>query len=151
MNISMLIMSQEEKMDNPIGYVIKELQAVLRARMDRALKTCGLTTPQYASLYSLERNPGISNAELARKCFVTPQTMIRIVANLEAAGLIARSPHPTHGRILHTTLTARGRKLFATCHESAMEIENQMLQPLSTQERKQLRELLRRCTQSLAG
>jgi DNA-binding MarR family transcriptional regulator len=55
-------------MDDRIG---KRVQAGLRSGMDRALETKGLTTPQYAALSALERESGLSNAELARRSFVT--------------------------------------------------------------------------------
>jgi len=65
-----------------------------------ALRGLGITTPQYAALTFLDESPGLSSAQLARRAFVTPQTMNRMVANLEAAGLIARGPHPELGRVL---------------------------------------------------
>ena len=51
---------------------------------------------------------GASNAELARRAFVTPQTMQAILAALERSGFIARTPHPEHGRVQNTELTASG-------------------------------------------
>ena len=59
--------------------------------MDRALVELNLTTPQYSVLSELHEFPGLSNADLARKSFVTPQTMNLIVQNLEARELIGRS------------------------------------------------------------
>jgi DNA-binding MarR family transcriptional regulator len=73
------------------------------------LREIGLTTPQYAVLAFLKVEPGASNAALARRAFVTPQTMQAILVTLERAGFIARTPHPEHGRVQTTELTARGR------------------------------------------
>jgi DNA-binding MarR family transcriptional regulator len=61
-------------LDDRIGYLLKRVQAGLRAEMDEALEAKRLTTPQYAVLSALEREPGISNADLARRSFVTPHT-----------------------------------------------------------------------------
>ena len=69
-----------------------------------------LVTASNAVLNFLEIEPGASNAELARRAFVTPQTMQAILVSLERAGLISRTPHPEHGRIQMTKLTAKGRK-----------------------------------------
>ena len=138
-------------MEDRIGYVIKQVQAALRAHMDKALDEQGITMPQYVALSALEQNSGLSNAELARLSFVTPQTMIRIVANLEALKLIKREPHPTHGRILQTTLTPKGRKLVAACHEGATAVEDRMLRTFTQRERRQFLEMLRSCARSLAG
>lgn len=92
-----------------IGFSLKLAQQALRTHMDTALQQIGLTTPQYAVLTFLEVEPGASNAELARRAFVTPQTMQGILVSLERAGFVKRTPHPEHGRIQTTELTASGR------------------------------------------
>lgn len=135
--------------DEPIGYVLKRVQSALRAGMDDALGEVEVTTPQYAALSMLEAEPGLSNAQLARRCFVTPQTMIRIVAGLEADQLIAREPHPSHGRVLAAKLTEEGHRVVTSCHTRVNAIEAQMLQGLDRCEREQLHELLVRCAEAL--
>jgi DNA-binding MarR family transcriptional regulator len=92
-----------------IGFALKQAQHALRTRLDSGLREIGLTTPQYAVLAFLKVEAGASNAALARRAFVTPQTMQAILVALERAGLIARTPHPEHGRVQMTELTARGR------------------------------------------
>jgi len=54
---------------------------------------------------TLTRTPGLLNAELARQSFMTPQSMIEALSLLEAAGLIARRPTPSGGRVLQAVLT----------------------------------------------
>ena len=136
-------------MDDRIGYMLKRVQAGLRGRMDEALGPQGLTGPQYAVLSALERAPGLSNAELARRAFVTPQTMVRIVEHLEGSGLLVRHAHPSHGRLLPASLTRRGERLVAAGHAGVAEVEGQMLAGLAEEERRQLLDLLLRCAVSL--
>ena len=136
-------------MDPRAGYALKRLQVALRTRMDDVLSHEGLTTPQYSALSALEQEAGLSNAELARRSFVTPQTMIRILDLLEAAGLLARVAHPTHGRVLQVVLTEAGQARVAACHAGVNAVEAQMLGPLSTAERVQLNDLLGRCAEAL--
>lgn len=93
---------------NQLGYLVKRLQQALRNAMDQGLADVDLTTAQYAVLYNLEQHPKASNAELARLCFVTPQTMIRIVAGLERRRLLRRAPSPTHAAVLQAHLTRPG-------------------------------------------
>ena len=96
-----------------IGFALKLAQQALRTHMDAALQQIGLTTPQYAVLNFLQAEPGASNAELARRSFVTPQTMQGIVVALERLGFVARAPHASHGRVQTTELTDRGRDVLA--------------------------------------
>lgn len=98
-------------LDDPyatIGFALKQAQQALRSHLDTALRDIGLTTPQYAVLTFLKEEAGASNAALARRAFVTPQTMQAILVGLERAGLIARSAHPEHGRVQQTVLTLAG-------------------------------------------
>src|SRR5215470_9172611 len=96
----------------PIGYLLKTAQQSLRTAMDATLRDLDVTTPQYAVLTFLQDSPGLSSAQLARRAFVTPQTMNRIVANLEAAELIERQPHPELDRAQEARLSKRGRRLL---------------------------------------
>jgi DNA-binding MarR family transcriptional regulator len=102
-------------MDDPfatIGFALKMAQQALRTHMDAALQRIGLTTPQYAVLNFLKIEPGASNAELARRAFVTPQTMQAILVALERSAFVVRAPHPDHGRVQTTELTDRGREVL---------------------------------------
>lgn len=138
-------------MEDRLGYELKRAQQALRTAMDKGLERHGLTTAQYAALAMLEDASGISSAELARRCFVTPQTMNVIVAGLERRGLLERRAHPVHGRILETTLTGDGAALLELAHEQVRAIEAQMSAQLSTTERRQLFDLLGRCTRALGA
>jgi DNA-binding MarR family transcriptional regulator len=83
--------------------------------MDGTLKELNVTAPQYAALSVLAEEPGLSNAALARRSFVTPQTMNQIMVRLEAAGLVERRAHPEHGRVLQAYLTKRRGTSRAVC------------------------------------
>ncbi|PYE84912.1 DNA-binding MarR family transcriptional regulator [Pseudoroseicyclus aestuarii] len=106
-----------------LGYAIKRAQQALRLRMDRQLKELGLTAPQYNVLCSLDAEPGASNARLARRAFVTPQTMQSMLVKLERAGLIERSPDAEHGRIQRTQLTEAGQDTLTKAHRCVHETE----------------------------
>lgn len=136
-------------LENSVGYAMKRAQHALRLRMDEALKEVGLTTPQYAALSVLEETPGLSGAALARRSFVTPQTMNAIVAKLEKSGLIGRSPHPEHGRVLRAYLTDEGRELVSGAHDVVEAVEEFMLEGLSREDRARLAETLNGCAEAL--
>ena len=96
--------------DGHSGYLLRQAWHAFRTAMEIALRPHNLTSPQYAVLSVLARSPGASNADLARACNTTPQAMNGVLATLEREGLVARHPHPTHGRILQVTLTAEGER-----------------------------------------
>ncbi|MFB9949426.1 MarR family winged helix-turn-helix transcriptional regulator [Rhizobium puerariae] len=107
-----------------LGYALKRAQQALRGHLDTKLRNIGLTTPQYSVLAGLEFSEGLSGAELARRAFVTPQTMQAIIATLERDGLVKRMAHPVHGRVLTTELTPDGRSALRAAHEIVANAES---------------------------
>jgi DNA-binding MarR family transcriptional regulator len=138
-------------LDRRIGYRLKVAEHAQRRLMDVALSEHGLTVPQYAALSILADHPGASNAELARRSFVTPQTMTDILRALHRDGLVTRAPHPAHGRILQYTIAAAGERARRRADASVMEIERRMLAGLSANDHRALHELLGRCIDALRG
>lgn len=138
-------------LDEGIGYELKRVQQTLRHAMDAKVREIGLTTPQYAALSVLEREEELSGAELARRCFVTPQTMSQILSGLESAGLVERRSHPTHGRVVQARLTQPGEEILSMAHERVSKVEERMLSRLSRDERGFLLSALRSCTAALGS
>ena len=96
-----------------LGVALKEAQAVLHQRMDEELRPLGLTVPQFASLQALQDTPGITGSELARRAFVTRQSMNVLLQGLERRGLIERSDVPGPRRERATTVTPDAEALLA--------------------------------------
>ena len=136
-------------MDRP-GYLLKRAQAALHAGMAGALREHGATLSQYAVLTALDEEPGLSNAGLARRAFVTPQTMNQVLLELEQKGWVTRHPHPGHARILQAELSESGRTALRGCHRSAGVVEEQMLAPLTLSDREQFAAALRACIEALS-
>lgn len=131
------------------GYLVKQLQQALRARMDDALRALDLSTAQYAVLSAIEEQPRSSGADLARRCFITPQSVNALLAGLEKRALIERTASKTHGRIIETALTKTGRARLMRAHDVVTGIEARMLEDLDKSERRQLTALLARAIESL--
>jgi DNA-binding MarR family transcriptional regulator len=132
-----------------IGYHLKHMHQVYCATVDATLRDLGLTTAQYAALGALEAAPGISNAGLARACFVTPQTMNEIVQSLHASGLMQRAAHPIHGRILQLDLTPLGRTRLRQAHQLIEIVEERMVAGLVQEDRQQFVRWLQQCSVAL--
>ena len=138
----------ENTSDRP-GYLIKRAQAALNAQMTRALHRHGVTLAQFAALTALAEEPGLSNAELARRAFITPQSMNENLRELEQRTWVTRSHHPTHGRIRQTELTEQGRTTLQACDATVTLIEQRMLAELDPGQRRQLATALRTCIAAL--
>lgn len=131
------------------GFLIKQAQAALHAEMARALAAHDATVSQYAVLSALEQESGLSNAQLARRAFITPQSMSETLRELEQRGWVARRRHPDHGRILQTELTEQGHDVLRRCEAAVTVIEERMLADLDPAQRRDLAAALRACVTAL--
>ncbi|MGH3272807.1 MAG: MarR family transcriptional regulator [Streptosporangiaceae bacterium] len=90
---------------------VSRLARRLRAeRIARGLAT-ELSGTQLGALWALERHDAMTPGELAEHEKVQPPSMTRVIAALEARGLVTRSPHPTDGRQVRLEVTDQGRDL----------------------------------------
>jgi DNA-binding MarR family transcriptional regulator len=122
-----------------ISYAVARLERAIRQSINRRVKPYGLTTLQYTTLSVLGTREGLSNAQLARRSYMTPQSMNEVIDALEQKGLIERSPHPNHRRVYPATLTKEGRRVLAACDREVDALEQQMLAGLSTRQTAALR------------
>jgi DNA-binding MarR family transcriptional regulator len=131
------------------GYLIKLAQAALHAEMAHALQAHGATLAQYAVLAALAEEPGQSNADLARRAFITPQSMNENLRELERRAWIVRRQHPGHGRIQQAELTDSGRTIWQKCDTDVHAIEERMLAGLDVDQRRRLTQALQACVNAL--
>jgi DNA-binding MarR family transcriptional regulator len=106
-----------------VGFLLVQAWYALRSAMDAALRPHDLTPFQYGALSVLARDPGLSGADLARACNLTPQSINEVLPTLERKGLIERRPHPTHGRILQSKLTDDGRRRLEEANPAVRALE----------------------------
>lgn len=81
---------------------------------------------QYAALWNLSREAELTNAELARRSFVTAQSMIQVVKGLDRNGWITRRADPEHGRQLLSIITEAGLERTALASAVVEDLEAEM-------------------------
>ena len=95
------------------GYLIKRAQSVIHLALEEIVSRQGLGIPHYVVLTLLSESPGLPNTNLARKAFVTPQSMNEVLKQLEASGLVERQQSQSNARILNAHLTHTGQEKMA--------------------------------------
>ena len=84
-------------MEPRLSYLIGRLDRVLRRRLSAAVEPVGLTLPAYTALSVLRAQDGLSNAQLARRSLVTPQSMSEVLALLVDGATCGGAPSPATG------------------------------------------------------
>jgi DNA-binding MarR family transcriptional regulator len=140
-----------QDLDARLGTYVKMAEQAIIAEKSRALRDYDLSVAQYATLMALYYVPGQSAAQLARAAAVTPQTMANVLSKLEDKRLIDRVPSDVHSRVYVITLTAAGEALVLRADEDARGVEQRIRDEFASDERAQLRDLLRRVAIVLRG
>lgn len=124
--------------------LIKASERATQAAKARACARSGLTKAHFTALFHLNQEPGLSSAELARRCFVTPQAMGEVVSRLLASGLVDQQPSPSNRRALSLRLTPAGEQAFAASAQEMDRLDQHLRKALGERASKQLEDLLSR-------
>lgn len=91
-------------------FLLHDVARLLRVDADKRARAHGMTRAQWGILFWLDRQPGLSQKELAEILEVEPITVARLIDRLEARGMVERRPDPKDRRIwrLHLCPPAHG-------------------------------------------
>jgi len=98
---------KQKPIDNAVTEFAQSIAMLVRSA-HAAASTQELSWTEMGVLKRLARGGPATTADLARAQSMRPQSMRTIVAALEKVGMIERKPHPTDGRQVNLSLTAKG-------------------------------------------
>jgi DNA-binding MarR family transcriptional regulator len=144
-------LSLEKNRPSGICYLIGRLDHAVNRRIRDALTPLGLSVAQYTAMSFLESQAQISNAQLAERSLISPQSANEMIKLMEKKGWVERRPDPTHGRIVRLSLTPTGQSLLDQAHEYVARLETGMLNKLSAPQRNTLHQNLRQVLHALSA
>lgn len=124
---------------------MKRILIHFRLLMDDELRPQGVTTAQIQVLFAVRNAPGSSGAQLARSCYITPQTTQTLLKHLEKAGFIVRGKDPVNDRIVTARITPAGERLVQSVEKTVHGLQDGLWQGITDGELTQLNALLERC------
>jgi DNA-binding MarR family transcriptional regulator len=131
--------------------MMKRILIHFRSQMDEKLRPQGVTTAQLQILKVIREEPRGSGAQLARVCYVTPQSAQALLKSLENGGWITRTKDPENERILIAQLTPSGMELLDTAERLARVIEKRLWEGVPDSAVETLNRTLMRCLANLDG
>lgn len=93
-----------------IDTTIKKIRSALQKRISDA--GYDLTVDQWVLIDHIQRQPGVSQNELAELTFKDPPTVTRIIDLLEKKELVERTPAPADRRKFNLFLTEKGNGIY---------------------------------------
>jgi MarR family transcriptional regulator, organic hydroperoxide resistance regulator len=130
---------------------MKRIMIHFRRQMDEELRPQGVTTAQLHVLKVIRDEYGASGAQLARACYVTPQSAQALLKGLENGGRITRTKDPVNDRILIAKLTLSGGELLDSAERLARVIEKKLWHGVPDGAVQTLNKTLMRCLANLDG
>ncbi|ASW52941.1 MarR family winged helix-turn-helix transcriptional regulator [Plantactinospora sp. KBS50] len=100
----------------------------------------------YSVLVALHDAGPASQAALSRRTGIYRSDMVAVLNELEQHGYVRRTPDPADGRRNVITITPPGAERLARLDAQVMALQDDLLAPLTADEREQLVELLVRLT-----
>ena len=94
------------------GFVLRLLQLSIFEAFYRHFAELGLTPATYAILVMLRDNPGVGASDIASVLRLQLPNLIKLLNELEAAGLVKRTRSPNDGRAIELGLMSKGEKLI---------------------------------------
>lgn len=93
--------------------LVCDVARAMRTYIDQRAREHGMTRAQWSVLARLERNEGMTQAEMAEALEIQPISLVRLIDRLCVHGLVQRRPHPRDRRANRLYLTQRGRATLA--------------------------------------
>lgn len=132
------------------GYhMLQDIYVLLDDGDRRVLRGFGLSTLQYAAMLLLDGSEGRRLTDMSDLLQREKSTLTRIVDRLEHEGLVQRIADPHDRRAQRVLLTPSGTDRLAQARQAHRRSLEQRLSALSTQEQRQLVDLLNKLRQGL--
>ena len=126
------------------GFLIKDVARLYTRNFERHATELNLTLGQCKVLGYLQRNQGISQARLADLTDTGPMTLTRLLARMEADGLVERRPDPEDRRAHCLYLKAAALPVLEEIWRVSDRTRAETLEGLSGAERAQLMALVQK-------
>jgi DNA-binding MarR family transcriptional regulator len=124
------------------GFLLQWAHQTMRTAVNDALRPLGLNTRHLGVLAVLAARGPISQREIIELLAMDKSVLVYVLDELERRGLVERR-RAEHDRRLQTVhLTDDGRKELASIGAAAGPVNERLLAPLSTAERRRLNDLL---------
>jgi DNA-binding MarR family transcriptional regulator len=130
------------------GQLFFRLWRASHTRTADALTPLGLTPALFAVLNVLGAREGTIQQQLSSDMGIDPSAMVKLINELEGAGLADRRRRPNDRRAWEVTITPKGRRTLQRARRLASQVEDEVLGGLTATDRRELLTLLRRALAS---
>lgn len=126
-----------------LGYHLRLASQVVQADLAKTLAPFGLRMVTFSALIIVRDVAGLRQTQLADALSMERPNLVAIVDELEAAGLLLRTPSPTDRRAHALYLTSKGQETLEDAFVAVQEHENRIFGALSEKDKAALKSALK--------
>src|SRR5690348_3859582 len=120
-----------QSFDRDLLIILHDVARTLRTKFDqKARATHAMTRAQWVILSRLDRQPGMSQNEMAAICEVEPITVARLVDRLEGRGMVERRADPNDRRIKRLYLLPAAKPIIEIISKAREDMNARLLADL---------------------
>jgi len=119
-----------DSLEREILYLLSDVARLLRTRADRRARQHGMTRAQWVILSRLQRQPGLSQNEIAAIVELEPISVARLVDKLQEGGLVERRPDPKDRRVWRLHLTPAAKPMLKVIRKHRGELHAEVTEGL---------------------
>ena len=133
------------------AYYIYSIQAASYAKLADAVRPHGLNTPGWRVVANLQEKDGTSLRDLARRTSIDVSNLSKLIASMDAQGLVTRKRSASDARRVLVHITGKGRKTFEAALPAVRGVLDRSLDGFSDKERDRFRACLKRMLENVSG
>jgi DNA-binding MarR family transcriptional regulator len=131
-------------LEDSVGYLLRRAQIAVFQLFFELFAELDVRPAQYSVLTVIERNPNLSQTQLADALGIKKANLVAMIDTLEERGIARRMPTENDRRSYALCLTPKGAVLMARLHRLNRQLDQHLSDVLGATERRQLCEALRR-------
>jgi DNA-binding MarR family transcriptional regulator len=113
-----LVPKSDDDARRDVLFLLHDVARLVRVEADKRARAHGMTRAQWVILVRVERQPGLSQKELAEVMEVEPITVARLIDRMERRGIVERRPDPKDRRVWRLHLCPAAQPLLGELHEA---------------------------------
>jgi DNA-binding MarR family transcriptional regulator len=136
-------------LDERAGYWLRRAQIAVFQDFFRVFRPFDIRPAQYSTLTIIERNPGLTQTQVADALGIKKANFVPMIKTLEARGLARRQPVEGDRRSYGLFLTADGIEMIGRMHQASAAHEDKIRAALGDERYAALSESLRALTAAM--
>ena len=130
------------------GFLLSRMGLVASRQFAERIEQIGLNPRMWGALNVLDAEGAITQHSLGKCTGIDPSSMVATIDELEKQGLVERRAHPSDRRAYALHITEKGHETLAKGRLLARSAQEELLAPLTADERQQLHDLLLRLVEA---